>query len=293
MTTRRAVAGVVATVGVGLLAMAATPAARAQVKLEYKFPEGQTLTYKTNSKINQVMTINGMEVPTEVEQTIVTSRTTGKRAADSSLPVQQKVEAFRTEMSLPGNMQINYDSKQPDAKIDNPQLEFLGDVFKLAAEAAYTVVLDDKNKVKAIEGAEKLQEKADKLNPAVRDSIRSRFSADKLKAEFEESHGDMPEVLARPGEPWERTVTINRRPGAGLPQEIRIRRHREEGGQDPRQDRRQDARDEDQARPQLAGAGEVDQERPEGRFVGGARSSSTARPAASSNRGTSSTSRGP
>src|SRR3954468_5446612 len=29
------------------LALAATPAARAQVKLEYKYPEGQKLTYKT------------------------------------------------------------------------------------------------------------------------------------------------------------------------------------------------------------------------------------------------------
>ena len=28
------------------LALAATPAARAQVKLEYKYPEGQKLTYK-------------------------------------------------------------------------------------------------------------------------------------------------------------------------------------------------------------------------------------------------------
>ena len=49
MTIRRA-AGVLAAVGVGLLVMAATPAARAQVKLEYKYPEGQTMTYKTTSK---------------------------------------------------------------------------------------------------------------------------------------------------------------------------------------------------------------------------------------------------
>jgi hypothetical protein len=209
MTTRRAVAGVVATVGVGLMAMAAAPAARAQVKLEYKYPEGQTLTYKTNMKISQVMTIQGMEIPTEVEQTIVTSRAVGKRAGDATLPIREKVDAFRTEMSLPGGMQVTYDSKQPDAKIDNPQLEFLADVFKLAGETTYTVVLDGQNKVKAIEGSEKLQEKADKLNPAVRDSMRSRFSADKLKTGFEERHANLPDVLARPGEPWERTETMN------------------------------------------------------------------------------------
>jgi Family of unknown function (DUF6263) len=209
MTIRRAVVGVVTTVGVGLMTMAAAPAARAQVKLEYKFPEGQTLTYKTTMKMNQVLTLAGMEIPTEVEQTIVTSRAVGKRAGDSTLPIQEKVEAFRAEMSLPGGMQITYDSKQPDAKIDNEPLAFLADVFKLAGETSYTVVLDGQNKVKAIEGSEKLQEKAEKLNPLVRDSMRNRFSAEKLKAGFEESHGNLPDVLARPGEPWERTVTIN------------------------------------------------------------------------------------
>jgi hypothetical protein len=206
---RRAGAGVVAAVGVGLMAMAAAPAARAQVKLEYKYPEGQTLTYKTTSKMNQILTLAGMEIPTEVEQTVVTSQIIGNRAGDSTLPIQQKVDALRTEMTLPGGMQITYDSKEPEAKIDNEQLAFLVDVFKLAAEATYKVVLDGKNKVKAVEGAEKLLEKVDKLNPLVRDSMRSRLSADKLKAEFEESHGNLPDVLARPGEPWERTVTID------------------------------------------------------------------------------------
>jgi len=231
MTTRRAVAGVVTTVGVGLMMMAAAPAARAQVKLEYKFPEGQTLTYKTTMKMNQILTLAGMEIPTEVEQTIVSSRVIGKRAGDSTLPVQEKVEAFRADMSLPGGMQITFDSKQPDAKIENEQLAFLADVFKLAGETTYTVVLDGQNKVKAIEGTEKLQEKADKLNPLVRDTMRNRFSAEKLKVGFEESHGNLPDVLARPGEPWERTMTIN------SDQELILRKKYEYAGTEKRGDK--------------------------------------------------------
>ena len=231
MKMRRAGVGVVAAVGVGLVAMAAAPAARAQVKLEYKFPEGQTLTYKTTMKMNQILTLAGMEIPTEVEQTIVSSRVIGKRAGDSTLPVQEKVEAFRADMSLPGGMQITFDSKQPDAKIENEQLAFLADVFKLAGETSYTVVLDGQNKVKAIEGTEKLQEKADKLNPLVRDSMRNRFSAEKLKAGFEESHGNLPDVLARPGEPWERTMTIN------SDQELILRKKYEYAGTEKRGDK--------------------------------------------------------
>lgn len=206
---RRAGAGVVAVVGAGLFLSAAAPPARAQVKLEYKFPEGQTLTYKSTSKMNQVLTLGGMEFPSDVEQTTVTSQAIGKRAADSSLPIREKIEGLRADMKLPNNIEVTYDSKDNEAKINNPAVEFLGDVLKLAAETSYTIVLDGKNKVKAIEGTEKLIEKADKLDPQVRDSMRGRLSTDKLKAEFEDSHGNLPDVLARPGEPWERTHTIH------------------------------------------------------------------------------------
>lgn len=232
-TIRRAVRGVVAAVGVGLLAMAAAPAARAQVKLEYRFPEGQTLRYKVDVKTKQVLTLAGMEIPTDVEQTLVVSRAIGKRADDASLPVREKVEAFRTEMTLPGNTQIAYDSKDGQLKVDNDQLAFLGDIFKLVGEMEYTVVLDARNKVKAVEGTEKLQEKAEKLNPMVRDSLRSRLSADTLKTEFEESHGNLPDVLARPGEPWERTMTMD----SGAGQVLVLRKKYEYAGTEKKGDR--------------------------------------------------------
>ena len=88
MTAHRVGAGVRAAVGLGFLVMAASPAARAQVKLEYKFPEGQTLTYKTTVKINQVMTLMGTDLTTEADQTVVSSRAIGKRAGDRTLPIE-------------------------------------------------------------------------------------------------------------------------------------------------------------------------------------------------------------
>ena len=233
MAIRRAGAGWVAAVGAGMLILAAVPAARAQVKLEYKFPEGQTLIYKTTVKLKQTLTLAGMEIPTETEQAIVTSRIIGKRAGDSTLPVQQKVDAIRAELTLPGGMQVVYDSKEGEAKIDNQDLAFLADVFKFAGEAIYTVVLDGKNKVKAVEGTEKLLEKVEKLNPLVRDAIRARLSADRLKAEFEESHGNLPDVLARPGEPWEKTVNME----GGIGQDLVLRKKYEYTGTEKKGDK--------------------------------------------------------
>ncbi len=231
MEIRRAGVGVVAAVGVGLLAMAAAPSARAQVKLEYKFPEGKTLTYKTTMKMNQTMTLMGMEIPTEIEGTVVESEVNGKRAGDATLPVQHRIDSMRNEFSLPGGIQITYDSKDPDFKIDNEQLKFLEDVFKLAGSIGYTVILDARNQVKAVEGTEKLLERADKLNEIV-----PRLDA--VRALGREAQGEVRAVPRQPaGRPGptgralgaDRDPRHRRRPGFPDAQEVRIRRDRKKG----------------------------------------------------------------
>jgi len=208
MKLRCAGRGVVAAVGVACLALCWSGTAQAQVKLEHKFPEGKKRTYKTTSKTHQVLTLMGMEIESEEDRTLVSSLTTGKRRGDSNLPVERKVESLRAQLSLPGGNNLTYDSSDANAKIDNPNLAFLNDLFKLASEVVYTVVLDAQNKVKAIEGTEKLQERVDKLDPMVRDLVRSQFDSEKLKRSFEQELHVLPDVLARSGEPWERTEVL-------------------------------------------------------------------------------------
>ncbi|MFI5461116.1 MAG: DUF6263 family protein [Isosphaerales bacterium] len=204
-------AGQWALTGIGLacLALFWSQTAQAQVKLQHKFPEGKTFKNKTTSKTHQILTLMGQEIETRQNATVITSRTVGKRRGDSTVPVEEKVESLRIELSIPGGINVTYDSSEPNAKIDNPDVAFLGEVFKLAGESIYTVVLDDQNKVKAIEGAEKLLEKADKLSPPARDAIRSRLESDKLRTEFEQQLRRLPDVLARPGESWDRTEVVD------------------------------------------------------------------------------------
>ena len=201
--------GVVTAVGVLCLVLCWSGTAQAQVKLEHKFPEGKKLTYKTTSKTHQVLTLMGMEIESEEDRTAVSSLTAGKRRGDSNLPVERKVESLRVQLSLPGGNNLTFDSSDPNAKIDNQALAFLGDLFKLGSEIVYTVVLDEQNKVKAIEGTEKLQEKAEKLEPMARDLVRSQFDSDKFKRAFEQELHILPDVLARAGEPWERTEILD------------------------------------------------------------------------------------
>ncbi len=233
MKIPRAGVSMLAAVAAACLVLSWSEMAQAQVKLQYKFPEGQKLTYKSTEKIRQVLTLMGMEIETEDDKTVVTSITVGKRRLDSTRPVEQKVESLRDELSLPGGLNVTYDSKEPDAKIETPGLAFLSEVFKLAGEINYTLVLDDQNKVKAIEGTEKLVEKADKLSPKAKETIRGSLDPDKLKRNFEQSHQNLPDVLARPGEPWERTLIRD----VGSGQTITFRKKYEYVGTDKKGDK--------------------------------------------------------
>jgi hypothetical protein len=183
--------------------------AHAQVKLEYKFPEGQKLTYKTTSRARQVLTFGGMNMNAVKRETKVWSRSVGKRNGDSTLPIEEKVESLRVEYTFPDERRLTLDSSEPRFKIDDEQLAFLGDVVKLESQNAYTVLLDKQKKLKAIEGTEKLKERIQKLeNPVVREELYSEVGADRLKRKFEQVLLGLPDAPVRTGEPWERTEIL-------------------------------------------------------------------------------------
>ena len=209
MTTCRTSFGPLLAVGVPCLVLMWSQTGQAQVKLEYKYAEGTKLTYKSESKVHQSLTLMGMGIEHEEVVTVVESRSVGKKRPDSRLPIEDKVESLHVEMSFPGGKRVLYDSRDPNVKIDIASLAFLGDVFKTRSQSAFTIVLDEHNKVKAIEGTEKLLEKADKLNAMAKDEIRNLLDADKLKARFAEEQARLPDILARPGEPWERTQLLD------------------------------------------------------------------------------------
>ena len=208
MRIRRVGRGGVVIFGVACLALSWSQTARAQVKLEYKFPEGKKLTYKTNWNPSQTLSLMGQEIQSRENKTVVWTQTTGKRRGDSSLPVDVKVESLRTTLRLQGGIDLSYDSSKPGGKIDEPDFAPLGDLYKLESQVAYTVLLDGQNKVKAIEGADQLQEKAGKLDPIAKEQIRGLIEADRLKAQFEQEHRNLPEGPAKPGESWERTEVV-------------------------------------------------------------------------------------
>lgn len=213
MTNR--LCGVSVRVGAGLVAamvfalLGLTPAAQAQVKLELKYPPGRALKQTTKTKVHQILTLNGMPIETESDQAVVSSESIDKLRDDSTVPVTTKIDSLKVDISLPGGLSVNFDSAQPDAKIDPPQLAFLGDVFRLISTVRFTVVLDKAGAFKAVEGTEAIREQAEKLGEPVKGAVMSRLSPERLKAAVEQSRAKIPDILVRAGEPWERTETLD------------------------------------------------------------------------------------
>ena len=178
-----------------------------QVKLEFKPPEGTTERHKSESKVHQIMTINGMDIETNADQGVIATTSYGKRQADGTLPVEIGLDSIKIKMTLPGGIELNLDSADKDPKVELPQFAFLADMFKAMRGTTYTVVLDSKNDVKFVEGTEKNLTRVADLPKAATDALKSRFDPDRIKREYEQVHRIFPEGLVREGEPWERTET--------------------------------------------------------------------------------------
>ena len=191
------------------------PAAMAQVKLEYKPIEGRAERHKTAVKVDQVLTIVGMDVKTANDVEFVTTSANGKRKDDGTLPIEIAIVSIRSKIKVQ-DQEFSVDSEDKDPKIDIPQLAFVADVIKATRGASYTVVLDAKNNVKFIEGTEKNLAKVGDLPPQAAAELKSRFDADRIKREFEQEHGNFPDGLVREGEPWERTETSDISGGQSL-----------------------------------------------------------------------------
>jgi thermostable 8-oxoguanine DNA glycosylase len=104
MRKRSVCVGPWAAVALTSVAQLFSSTAQAQVKLQYKFPEGQKLTYNTTEEMSQVLKLAGQAFATERKQTVLTSWTFGKKREDSTQPIAQKIEALAVEMFLPGGI---------------------------------------------------------------------------------------------------------------------------------------------------------------------------------------------
>jgi hypothetical protein len=184
-----------------LLALVLQTAASAQVNLTPKIPEGKSLVTETKVHYKQILEIAGMNVETEANVDVTSRSTSGQRAADGKLAVQEKVEGIRFKLALPGNMGIDYDSAKPDsAKSDNQMLQDILNGIKARVDKTYTVVYDKDNKPIAVEGVDKIIAAAPQGTAAM---LQAELNPEKIKREAAETLKMLPGKPVNKGDKWE------------------------------------------------------------------------------------------
>ncbi len=185
-----------------LLLSAWATAAQAQVTLKLKHREGTTTTLST-IKAHQVLNIAGMDVETTSEAAVTNKSTVGKPLTDGSVRIDETIESIRFSLSLPGNQKVEYDSSKPGQKSDVAELQSIIDTFDAMKGATYTLVVDAKNRVKAVEGIEKILAAAPE---AARSALKGELSGDKVRREAQEKYDLLPDQPLNKGDRWQRQI---------------------------------------------------------------------------------------
>jgi hypothetical protein len=163
--------------------------ASAQVTLKSKFEEGVQFKAQETQKVDQVLKLNGIAIPTKVDMTFVASTSYGKRDAEGNLPVATKFESVKADMSLPGGLSLKFDSAGPDKKESNPQLQQVIDQLRgLIGLVVTHKISRDNKKVVSVE----------------RSKPDAQVDPEDLKEQYQQSLDLIPKEPLKPGDTWER-----------------------------------------------------------------------------------------
>jgi hypothetical protein len=185
----------------------------AQTKLELKIPDGEktTSTVKVSSK--QTLTLAGMNIDTSSEQEMVISTVNGKREADGTLRQQQKIDALKAKLSLPGGVELEFDSSKPDAAPAGTAFDVILDLIKVNAKASWTVVRGRDNRVTAIEGRDKILEGLDEAKRAM---LQKQLDPAYLRDVANKELDKLPSRPVNKGDSWEVTETLRLEQGQNM-----------------------------------------------------------------------------
>jgi hypothetical protein len=192
-----------------------------KVKLEFKHKEESSTTTRSVSKMRQVLNVAGQELETRANNNVTLTTAVGKRGSDGRLPIQLRIDALAVQLSLPvGAERINleFDSSTKAAQNDNPRLQALLDTYQARVGSSHTIVLGRNNEVLAVEGAEKVLEKA---TPGAAEILRADINPELMKKTAQQQYNILPMEPVGKGDTWTRTSSSRIGGGQVLTYEIK------------------------------------------------------------------------
>lgn len=182
-----------------LLAGISAPAL-AQVKFERKIQEDSTRVSEQVTRVEQKLTIAGMENDTESDSRVTVRVTAGKRDGSGNIRIQEKVESLMITTKTQGTEYV-FDSSNPD-KTSGSALEIMRPVHKAMSGRTSTSVFDKDGKIIQVEFD---QDPLNGLDDQVRALVKNEFDAEKIKKSANEEIERIPAEPVNKGDSWERT----------------------------------------------------------------------------------------
>jgi hypothetical protein len=177
----------------------------AQTKLERKFDEGATYVVRSESNFKQTLTLGGMPVDTQASNVVTQRFSVGKRDAAGVLPVAVKFEALQASLSLPGGINVSFDSSNPAPAPPNSAVSFLFDVYRAIVGSTITYQLDSKNAVAFVQGADGIVGKV--TGPAAA-MLKQEFDPARLSKTFQQDTDRFPPEPLTKGKTWRRDALV-------------------------------------------------------------------------------------
>jgi hypothetical protein len=197
------------------LAVCAASDAGAQPTLQYRWKQGDVLTYQTSLKtISTVSGIPGMADVTREQS--MTQRVTLRAAAvtaDGTVTLHQTIDAVRVEMGTPTG-RVMFDSADPDSKGKDEATEAMGRVFGGMVGSTISVVMASNGAIQRVDGVQKALDKIvqdlpqDRAAAQMTQSLKSVLSEPAIRASLEQSFPRLPSQAVKPGDTWTGQVSL-------------------------------------------------------------------------------------
>ncbi len=196
-----------------------TPAFCQAVKFERKYTAGERVLVFSTEKLSQSIDMQFMKADTGVTGSKTTLIETSKRNDKGEFTRTHTLKTMKTEASMPGGMEMSFDSRKPDAAVA-PQIpgapgagDQMLDSVKASMKAVRTFTFDKNNK---LVGA-KLSGLDLSSMPAM---AAAEFDEGALLKARQTQLDALPQKAVRPGETWKKKTITPLGAGQNLHQDV-------------------------------------------------------------------------
>jgi len=183
------------------MCLAAVAQAEEPVTFRYKMNEDENLIYETSSSVDQIQTVNGMDIKNEIKNREISVFTLVEVGEDGNFNVQSENKRFVTNMKIGPLGDYKFDSKSSDNEKGSALGGALTPLYETLSGAFITFVQSPRGTVLKVEGFTELLADVLKDNPLATQFAQG--ATDKgMVAAFNQLAIHFPEKAIKPGDTW-------------------------------------------------------------------------------------------